>query len=182
MKCIIANQGEDIKLTRRGFISMCSSRRGVATNGWTPRYVGTLPPEYQLEICRECKTGDKIESGNDFTFPDFIEEIKIKDFDKIEVKKMVEKRPVGRPRKVQPEEEVPSKTIEKLDELKKVGQPNGKQNVAVAEKLAALQINLGQTVLSPSRYPTMAHWAKAVNRLSHDATLIAVEYDIQAGR
>lgn len=104
-------------------------------------------------------------------FPDFIEEINIKN----EVVKMPVLKPKrrGRPRKVV--EETPGYE-KKLDELQKIRQHRVKP---IPEKLAELQLELGKVIFNASRYPTMAHWAKAINKLSYDATLIAIESDMQ---
>lgn len=168
MECIIANKNEDIKLTRFGFMKMCIAKRTVAIEGWTPKFVGKLPPEYQLEICRSCKIGQSVEDDKEFLFPDFIEEIHISDFKQTRNVKMTKKKTAEHPSK----EPIVKDSLDEIQKVKLLPKKKPQQ------RIEELQLALGKVIFNPQRYPTLSHWAKALNNLSHSATLVAIESDI----
>ena len=178
MKCVIANDGENVKLTRKGFVEICILRRTRAMVGWTPGKIGQSPPEYQIDVCQSCKIGEDVENGKTFDFPDYIEEIHIKDFKR--------KESVNMTAETEHSKEKP-KNIESIlneylpNHLNIAAENKLKPKKKPSEKLEDLQLAFGKVIFSQTKYQNLSGWAKAINKLSHQATLLAVEMDV-AGR
>lgn len=168
MKCVIANDGENIKLTRKGFAEICILRRTRAMVGWTPGQIGQSPPKYQIDVCQSCKIGEDVENGERFDFPDYIEEVHIKDFKRKVTTEMGKETPADgmvKHHKV---------CIEKSAVSEVVLTPKKKPS----EKLEDLQLAFAKVIFNQNKYQKLSGWAKAINKLSHQATLLAVEMDV----
>ena len=140
--------------------------------GWTPGKIGQSPPEYQIDVCQSCKIGEDVKNGKTFDFPDYIEEIHINDFKRKETTKMGKETQAGGMVKHHTVDIGKTQLVGTICEV--VITPKKKPS----EKLEDLQLAFAKVVFNQNKYQNLSGWATAINKLSHQATLLAAEMDV----